>query len=91
MTAVCPGFTHTSFHERAGLPPGKEGVPDWMWLDARTVVAASVRDAARGKAVSVPSRNTSCSSPRAASRRPAWWRGPPQPGADGAARRAASR
>ena len=55
MTAVCPGFTHTNFHERAGLPPGKEGVPDWMWLDARTVVAASLRDAARGKAVSVPS------------------------------------
>ena len=55
VTAVCPGFTHTNFHERAGLPPGQEGVPDWMWLDARTVVAESLRDAARGKAVSVPS------------------------------------
>ncbi|MGX1701477.1 SDR family NAD(P)-dependent oxidoreductase [Microbacterium sp. NPDC055357] len=55
VTAVCPGFTHTNFHERAGLPPGQEGVPGWMWLDARQVVAASLRDAARGKAVSVPS------------------------------------
>ncbi|MHC2999203.1 SDR family NAD(P)-dependent oxidoreductase [Microbacterium sp. HJ5] len=55
VTAACPGFTHTNFHERAGLPPGEEGVPDWMWLDARTVVAESLRDAARGKAVSVPS------------------------------------
>lgn len=55
VTAVCPGFTHTNFHERAGLPPGQEGVPDWMWLDARSVVADSLRDAARGKAVSVPS------------------------------------
>ncbi len=55
VTAVCPGFTHTNFHERAGLPPGKEGVPDWMWLNARDVVAESLRDAAHGKAVSIPS------------------------------------
>lgn len=55
VTAVCPGFTHTSFHERMGLAPGHEGVPSWMWLQARTVVAESLRDAARGKAVSVPS------------------------------------
>jgi len=55
VTALCPGFTHTNFHERAGLPPGKEGVPDWMWLDAPTVVREGLRDAARGKAVSVPS------------------------------------
>ncbi|WP_350348207.1 SDR family NAD(P)-dependent oxidoreductase [Agromyces sp. G08B096] len=54
-TAVCPGFTHTSFHERMGLPPGEEGIPGWMWLDARAVVAEGLRDAARGKAVSVPS------------------------------------
>lgn len=55
MTAVCPGYTHTNFHERLGLPPGQEGVPGWMWLDARTVVAEALRDTARGKAVSVPS------------------------------------
>jgi short-subunit dehydrogenase len=55
VTAVCPGFTHTNFHERAGLPPGKEGVPAWMWLNAPDVVSASLRDAAKGKAVSIPS------------------------------------
>ena len=55
VTAVCPGFTHTSFHERMGLQPGQEGVAQWMWLDARDVVAESLRDIARGKAVSVPS------------------------------------
>lgn len=55
VTAVCPGFTHTNFHERAGLPPGQEGVAGWMWLDADQVVSESLRDAARGKAVSVPS------------------------------------
>ncbi|SDO58120.1 hypothetical protein SAMN04487848_1565 [Microbacterium sp. ru370.1] len=55
VTAVCPGFVHTSFHERLGLPPGEEGVPDRMWLDAATVVREGLRDAARGRSVSVPS------------------------------------
>lgn len=55
VTAVCPGFTHTSFHERMGLEPGREGVPGFMWLDARDVVRKSLRDAARGRAVSIPS------------------------------------
>lgn len=55
VTAVCPGYTHTHFHERLGLPPGQEGIPDALWLDARTVVAESLRDVARGKPVSVPS------------------------------------
>lgn len=56
VTAVCPGYTHTEFHSRLGLPPGQEGVPGWMWLDAPDVVAESLRDLAAGKAVSVPSR-----------------------------------
>jgi uncharacterized protein len=55
VTAVCPGFTHTNFHERMGLPPGDEGIADWMWLDASRVVRDALRDVARGKAVSVPS------------------------------------
>lgn len=55
VTAVCPGYTHTNFHERMGLPPGEEGIPGALWLDARDVVAQSLRDAARGTAVSVPS------------------------------------
>ena len=55
VTAVCPGFTHTNFHERMGLAPGEEGIARWMWLDAHDVVAESLRDVARGKAVSVPS------------------------------------
>ncbi|MGY1552603.1 SDR family NAD(P)-dependent oxidoreductase [Microbacterium sp. A588] len=55
VTALCPGFTHTNFHERMGLPPGEEGIAAWMWLDARTVVREGLRDAARGKSLSVPS------------------------------------
>ncbi|MWB97236.1 SDR family NAD(P)-dependent oxidoreductase [Agromyces seonyuensis] len=56
VTAVCPGYTHTNFHERLGLPPGQEGVPGWMWLDAPRVVREGLRDAARGTAVSIPSK-----------------------------------
>ncbi|PZU45890.1 MAG: short-chain dehydrogenase [Microbacterium sp.] len=55
VTAVCPGFTHTNFHERLGLAPGEEGVPTMLWLDAKDVVREGLRDAARGKAVSIPS------------------------------------
>ncbi|UJP11300.1 SDR family oxidoreductase [Microbacterium sp. KUDC0406] len=55
VTAVCPGFTHTTFHERMGLAPGEEGIPGIGWLDAEDVVREGLRDAARGKAVSIPS------------------------------------
>ncbi|MFN2518736.1 MAG: SDR family NAD(P)-dependent oxidoreductase [Jatrophihabitantaceae bacterium] len=54
VTAVCPGFTHTEFHERAGAD--MSNVPARMWLDARTVVSEGLADAAKGRAVSVPSR-----------------------------------
>lgn len=55
VTAVCPGFTHTTFHERMGLAPGHEGIPAIGWLNAPDVVREGLRDAARGKAVSIPS------------------------------------
>lgn len=55
VTALCPGFTHTTFHERMGLAPGHEGIPAIGWLDASDVVRTGLRDAARGKAVSIPS------------------------------------
>ena len=52
VTALCPGFTHTEFHERAGMDV--DHLPDWMWLDAPDVVAAALADFRRGKPVSVP-------------------------------------
>ena len=53
VTAVCPGFTHTEFHERADADMSK--VPDWLWLNADDVVAHGLADARKGKPVSVPS------------------------------------
>lgn len=55
VTALCPGFTHTRFHEQMGLEPGREGVPAIGWLHAKDVVREGLRDAARGKSVSIPS------------------------------------
>jgi short-subunit dehydrogenase len=55
VTAVCPGFVHTTFHQRMGMERGQEGVPALMWLDAPDVVREALRDVARGKAVSIPS------------------------------------
>ncbi len=54
VTAVCPGFTHTEFHERAGTDMSH--VPDRMWLAAADVVREGLADTAAGKALSVPSR-----------------------------------
>ena len=53
VTAICPGFTHTEFHERANADMSR--IPDWMWLDAESVVAEGLADARRGKPLSVPS------------------------------------
>ena len=49
---VCPGYTHTEFHERAGLGP--TDVPEFLWQSADTVVAAALRDLDRGRSVSIP-------------------------------------
>ena len=52
VSALCPGFTHTEFHQRGGMDVSH--LPDWMWLDAPDVVRASLADFRRGKPVSVP-------------------------------------
>jgi uncharacterized protein len=54
VTAVCPGFTHTEFHERMGMD--KSGLPSWTWLRAERVVREGLADNVRGKAVSIPSK-----------------------------------
>jgi short-subunit dehydrogenase len=54
VTAVCPGFVHTEFHQRAGMNMSR--LPEVGWLTAEQVVRESLDDLARGKVVSVPSR-----------------------------------
>jgi short-subunit dehydrogenase len=52
VMALCPGYTRTEFHERAGIDVSR--TPAWMWLDAGDVVRAGLRDLRRGRMVSVP-------------------------------------
>ncbi|MEV0189542.1 SDR family oxidoreductase [Kitasatospora purpeofusca] len=54
LMALCPGFTRTEFHERAGMGTGN--IPSWGWLSAERVVEEAMRDLARGRSVSVPSK-----------------------------------
>jgi short-subunit dehydrogenase len=53
VQALCPGFVRTEFHQRGQMDVS--GVPRWMWLKADKVVAASLKDLARDKSLSVPS------------------------------------
>ena len=54
VTAVCPGFTHTEFHDRMGMD--KSVAPSWTWLRAERVASEGLADNERGKAVSIPSK-----------------------------------
>ena len=56
-TAVCPGFTHTEFHDRADMDVS--AFPDWVWLDARRVARDGLAAARAGRQVSVPSKRYS--------------------------------
>jgi short-subunit dehydrogenase len=52
VLALCPGYTRTEFHARAGIDTGK--IPGWLWLSADAVVRDGLRDLRRGRYVSVP-------------------------------------
>jgi len=49
---VCPGYTHTEFHERAGLGP--TSLPEFVWQSPEQVVGAALRDFDRRRSVSIP-------------------------------------
>ena len=54
VTALCPGWVRTEFHERAEINIGS--IPDRLWLDADRLVADCLEDAAAGKVISIPSK-----------------------------------
>jgi uncharacterized protein len=53
ILALCPGFTRTEFHQRAGIDMSSS--PGAAWLTAEDVVEAGLKDLARDAVVSVPS------------------------------------
>ena len=52
ISALCPGFTRTEFHQRGRM--SMKGLPNFMWLDSDELVAKAWRDAHKGKAISIP-------------------------------------
>ncbi|MGI5861390.1 MAG: SDR family NAD(P)-dependent oxidoreductase [Myxococcales bacterium] len=52
VQALCPGFTRTGLHQRAGLDVSS--IPAWLWMEADEVVEASLAALERGRALCVP-------------------------------------
>lgn len=54
VTALCPGWVRTEFHERAGM--GASGIPNWVWVDAERCVRECLAHADAGKVLSFPTK-----------------------------------
>ena len=56
VCALCPGFTHTEFHEVADMLDMKAASPGFMWYDADVVVREGLAAVEKGKCVYVSGR-----------------------------------
>ena len=52
ISALCPGFTRTEFHERGRMR--MNGLPEFMWLSADRVVTQAWKENQNGKVLTVP-------------------------------------
>ena len=52
ISALCPGFTRTEFHERGRMR--MNGLPEFMWLNSDRVVLQAWKENQNGKVLSVP-------------------------------------
>ena len=50
VTALCPGFTYTEFHDVNGMRERVSKLPRWLWLDADTVARLGIDAVERGDA-----------------------------------------
>ena len=63
VSALCPGFTHTEFHEAADMLAMKAATPGFMWYDADVVVREGLTAVEKGKCVYVSGRVYRCIDP----------------------------
>ena len=56
VTAVCPGFTRSEFHDVTGTRALVQKMPTWLWIDAETVARESFDAVMQGKPMHVPGR-----------------------------------
>lgn len=52
VQALCPGLTHTEFHQVAGM--NKEAIPGILWMTAERVVRISLQALAKNKVIIIP-------------------------------------
>jgi short-subunit dehydrogenase len=55
VQALCPGMTHTEFHERSGSDAERR-IPGWLWLSPERVVDESLKALAKRRTVCIPGR-----------------------------------
>jgi short-subunit dehydrogenase len=53
VTALCPGWVRTEFHDRAGITTSS--IPDALWIDAGLTIEAGLRASDRGRVIVIPS------------------------------------
>ena len=56
VSALCPGFTHTDFHETAGLMDMKNNMAKCLWYGAEVVVRDAIAGVERGRPVVISGR-----------------------------------
>lgn len=56
VTAVCPGFTYSEFHDVSGTRARVSRMPRWLWLDAREVAEDGYAAVMAGRPLSVTGR-----------------------------------
>lgn len=56
VLALCPGFTHTDFHQSPQLARMKSRMPGMLWYDANVVVREGLRALEKGKSVYISGR-----------------------------------
>jgi short-subunit dehydrogenase len=56
VSALCPGFTHTDFHETAGLMNMKNSTPGFIWYPAEVVVREGLAAVEKAKPVFISGR-----------------------------------
>lgn len=54
VSALCPGFTYSEFHDVNGTRESVAQMPAWMWSSAEAVVEAGIAAVERNQAVCVP-------------------------------------
>jgi short-subunit dehydrogenase len=56
VTALCPGFTRSEFHDVTGTREKMDKLPSWLWLDLATVARVGFDAVEKGIPVYVPGR-----------------------------------